>query len=159
LPDVLSSEASFKRSKVNSKIGYNRGIPVRWVVESLAQQGVRMRDRNPVTPAPTAVNNTADEYFIAGFNKVVEPGEDVLSGKKQAIQLLTQSIRLNPRYTRPYFTRAIAYVQLREYQLAFADDRSGGIADVRKAAELAKAQGNTQVLSTSLQLLQDWGVR
>jgi tetratricopeptide (TPR) repeat protein/V8-like Glu-specific endopeptidase len=109
------------RSEVNSKIGYNRGLPVRWVVESLAQQEIKLGDRDPVVPAPAAVNNTADEYFIAGFNQWVEPGSNVLAGKRQAIKLFTQAIRLNPRYKIAYFLRAVTYAQLREYRLAISD--------------------------------------
>jgi tetratricopeptide (TPR) repeat protein len=117
------------RQKVGSKIGYNRGISARWVVESLARQGIKLgdspqgtlRERDPVTPTPAAVNDTADEYFIAGFNKWVEPGSDIKAGKQQAIQAFTQAIRLNPRYEIAYFMRANTYNQLQEYRLALAD--------------------------------------
>jgi hypothetical protein len=37
------------------------------------------------------------------------------------------------------------------------NDRPCGIADTKKAAELAKTQGNTQVLNLALQFLQRWG--
>jgi hypothetical protein len=39
------------------------------------------------------------------------------------------------------------------------NDRSGGIVDMRKAADLAKAQGNTRLLNLALQQLQSWGVK
>ncbi|PSB57447.1 tetratricopeptide repeat-containing S1 family peptidase [Chamaesiphon polymorphus] len=121
LPEVSKSVRNTTRSEIGSKIGYNRGIPVRWVVERLAQQGIKLGDEDPTTPASAAVTNTADEYFIAGFNKWVEPGDDIRAGKQQAIQAFSQTIRLNPRYTITYFLRAFIYAQLKEYRLSLAD--------------------------------------
>ncbi|WP_295618518.1 tetratricopeptide repeat-containing serine protease family protein [Chamaesiphon sp. GL140_3_metabinner_50] len=186
LSDVSASGEISSGNEVGSKIGYNRGIPVRWVVRGLADRGIRLGDRDPVTPATAAIDNTADEYFIAGFNKFVEPGSNIRAGKQQAIEAFTQAIRLNPRYEYAYFLRAITYYQLKEYRLSLADynraialnpnlansygargilkytklnDRAGGIADMQTAARLAKAQGNNQVLNLALRFLQSWGVK
>jgi S1-C subfamily serine protease len=115
------------KSKVDSKIGYNRGIPVRWLVQNLADLGINLRtDRSirsvsDIRAARSQVPATADEYFIAGFNKFVEPGDNVVPGKQQAIQEFSRAIQLNPRYQYAYFVRAIAYDQVQEFQKSLAD--------------------------------------
>jgi S1-C subfamily serine protease len=90
-----------------SKIGYNRGIPAQWLLSS---RGVKAQS----TP-------TADEYFISGFNKFVDPGDDVLLGKRASIQYFSQAIKLNPRYALAYFMRAYLYIQVKEYDQALAN--------------------------------------
>jgi tetratricopeptide (TPR) repeat protein len=125
---------------------------VRWIVERLAQQGIKLGDEDPTTPASAAVTNTADEYFIVGFNKWVEPGDDIRAGKQQAIQAFSQTIRLNPRYTIAYFLRAFIYAQLKEYRLSLSDYNQAialkpnfalayNNRGVLKAVELNDAQG------------------
>jgi tetratricopeptide (TPR) repeat protein len=112
------------KSQVGSKIGYNRGIPVRWLVQGLLNAGINISDnRTPatLTTTRTKVAVTADEYFIAGFNKLVEPGADMVAGKRAAIQALTKAIQLNSRYATAYFTRAIVYAQLQEFRQAVSD--------------------------------------
>jgi tetratricopeptide (TPR) repeat protein len=112
------------KSQVGSKIGYNRGIPVRWLVQGLVKAGVKISDnRTPaaLTTTRTKVAVTADEYFIAGFNKLVEPGADMVAGKRAAIQALTKAIQINWRYSVAYFTRAIVYEQLQEFQQSLSD--------------------------------------
>jgi tetratricopeptide (TPR) repeat protein len=113
LPEISESGSSLATEAVGSKIGYNRGIPVRWVVQGLA--------RKEIASAPTALNSTADENFIDGFNKFVEPGNELTAGKRQAIASFDRAIRLNPRYAIAYFMRAHTYMQLQEYRLALAD--------------------------------------
>jgi tetratricopeptide (TPR) repeat protein len=111
-------------SRVDSKIGYNRGIPVRWLVQNLAEVGINLgavRSISGIRAARSQVPATADEYFIAGFNKYVEPGDNVASGKTQAIQELSTAIRLNPKYQYAYFARAIVYEQVQEFQQSLTD--------------------------------------
>jgi tetratricopeptide (TPR) repeat protein/V8-like Glu-specific endopeptidase len=112
------------KSRVGSKIGLNRGISVRWLVQKLAEVGINLGIdrsisgvRNALAQLPTA----ADEYFIAGFNKVVEPGDNVAAGKQQAIQKFSRAIRLNSKYRYAYFMRAVAYSQVQEFQKSLAD--------------------------------------
>jgi S1-C subfamily serine protease len=115
------------KSRVNSKIGYNRGIPVRWLVQNLADLGINLRtDRSirslsGIRAARSQVPATADEYFIAGFNKFVEPGDDVVAGKQQAIQEFSRAIQLNPKYQDAYFMRAYVYQQVQEFKKSLAD--------------------------------------
>jgi tetratricopeptide (TPR) repeat protein len=112
------------QSRVGSKIGYNRGIPVRWLVQNLAAVGINLGGNRSVSDsrvAPAQGSASADEYFIAGFNKYVEPGSNVVAGKQQAIQEFSTAIRLNPRYQYAYFMRAYVYEQVREFQQSLSD--------------------------------------
>ena len=112
------------KSRFDNKIGLNRGIPARWLVQNLADVGINLvtaRSTSGIRSIRSQVPATADEYFIAGLNKLVEPGTDVVAGKQQAIQEFSTAIRLNPRYQSAYFARAIAYSQVREFQQSLAD--------------------------------------
>jgi tetratricopeptide (TPR) repeat protein len=112
------------KAEVGSKIGYNRGIPVRWLVQNLAEIGINIGTINSIPgirAARSQVPNSADEYFIAGFNKFVEPGDNVMNGKKQAIREFSTTIRLNPRYKAAYFLRAYIYLQVGASQQSLAD--------------------------------------
>jgi tetratricopeptide (TPR) repeat protein len=111
-------------SRFDSKIGLNRGIPVRWLVQNLAEVGINLliaRSNFGIRATRSQVPAIADEYFIAGFNKLVEPGDDVVAGKQQAIQEFSTAIRLNPSYQYAYHMRAIAYVHVQEFQKSLAD--------------------------------------
>jgi tetratricopeptide (TPR) repeat protein len=111
-------------SRVDSKIGLNRGIPVRWLVQKLAELGINLGTSSSLSGIRAArplVPTSADEYFIAGFNKWVEPGDNVVSGKQQAIQDFSAAIRINPKYLYAYFIRAYAYEQVQEFQKSLAD--------------------------------------
>jgi tetratricopeptide (TPR) repeat protein len=94
-----------------SKIGYNRGIPAQWLLSALGRRASMIQETRP----------TADEYFFAGFNKFVDPGENVQTGKRLSIQNFSQAIKLNPRYTLAYFLRAYLHIQLQEYDQALAN--------------------------------------
>jgi tetratricopeptide (TPR) repeat protein len=111
-------------SEVGSKIGYNRGIPVHWITQNLSELGINLGGSSPLTDIKAAraqVPDTADEYFIAGFNKFVEPGNNVLAGKRLAIQQFSKAIQLNPKYEYAYFSRAITYEQIKEFQKSLSD--------------------------------------
>jgi tetratricopeptide (TPR) repeat protein len=101
--------------KASSKIGYNRGIPVWWLLPVLQTGG-----RAATTPE-TGSNSTADDHFIAGFNLFVEPGDDFKKGKQEAINEFNQAIRLRPRYLYAHFARAYVYDQLEQYSKAIED--------------------------------------
>jgi V8-like Glu-specific endopeptidase len=67
------------KNEVGSKIGSNRGIPIRWVVSGLGRQGIFLggvRSAQLTNEENAATATTADEFFIVGFNKLIEPGED-----------------------------------------------------------------------------------
>jgi tetratricopeptide (TPR) repeat protein len=109
--------------RINSKMGYNRGIPVRWLVEGLATTGINLGGDAiaNLEAIHSQLSATADEYFISGFNKLVEPGDNVVSGKQQAIQQFSAVIRLNPKYQFAYFMRAYVYEQVQDFQRSLAD--------------------------------------
>jgi Flp pilus assembly protein TadD len=119
--EVASNTA---KKEVNSKIGYNRGIPVRWVVQGLGELGILVGNRKPLNQIrvgnPT-VAATADEFFIAGFNKLVDPGKDFQVGRRKAVAELSQAVVLNPRYAIAYFLRAYVKDDLNDHQGALAD--------------------------------------
>jgi tetratricopeptide (TPR) repeat protein/S1-C subfamily serine protease len=110
-------------SQIGSKIGLNRGIPIRWLTQNLADLKINLAGRTRanfrVARAQTSVS--ADEYFIAGFNKFVEPGDDVMSGKRAAIGELSKAIQINPQYLFAYLIRAYTYEQLQEFQQSKTD--------------------------------------
>jgi tetratricopeptide (TPR) repeat protein len=107
------------------KTGYNKGIPIRWLVQNLAELGINLgtdRSISGIRAARSQVPATADEYFIAGVNKFVNPdNNNVVAEKQQAILEFSKAIRLNPRYLHAYFMRAIVYQQGREFQKSLAD--------------------------------------
>jgi tetratricopeptide (TPR) repeat protein len=112
------------KSRAGNKIGYNRGISVRWLVQNLTEVGINIRTSGSISDAKDAhsqLPTTADEYFIAGFNKLIEPGNNVMAGKQQAIQEFSRAIQLNSRYQYAYLARAIAYIQVKEFQPSLAD--------------------------------------
>jgi tetratricopeptide (TPR) repeat protein len=57
-----------------------------------------------------------------------------------------QAIVINPKFPEAYGARG--YLKYKDL-----GDRPGGIADTRKAAKLAREQGNTQVLQTAQKVL------
>jgi tetratricopeptide (TPR) repeat protein len=110
------------KAEVGNKIGYNRGIPVRWVVEGLGTRGILVGEGKPLnlTGADKAAT-TADEFFIAGFNKLVGADGDFRLEKREAVGQFSRAVALNPRYAIAYFMRAIAKTQLNNPQGALAD--------------------------------------
>jgi tetratricopeptide (TPR) repeat protein len=124
--DIYTSRTEIDNddATINAKIGFNRGIPVGWLVRSSRGLGISLVNpgsTSDIRAARLAVPNTADEYFIAGFNKYVEPGDNVLAGKQQAIQEFSAAIKINPRYSRAYFMRGYAYLQLQNFQQTLVD--------------------------------------
>jgi tetratricopeptide (TPR) repeat protein len=118
------------KAEVNSKIGINRGIPVRWVVQGLGELGILVVNRRPIRQmvVGNAPAVTADEFFIAGFNKFVGADGDLRAEKREAVAQFNRAVELNPRYVIAYFMRAIAKDQL--------NDQQGALADYNKAISL-----------------------
>jgi tetratricopeptide (TPR) repeat protein len=137
------------KEEVKSKIGYNRGIPVRWVVQGLGELGILVGNRQPLSQIrignPT-VAATADEFFIAGFNKFVDPGQDFQVGRRDAVAQLNRAVVLNPRYTTAYFLRAIAKNLLNDPQGALADYNQA----ISLNPKLATAYNNRGLLKKNL---------
>jgi tetratricopeptide (TPR) repeat protein/S1-C subfamily serine protease len=118
--------------RVGSKLGINRGIPIRWLVKNLAELGINIgtdRSISSIRVARAKVPTTADECFIAGVNKFISPGSEVVAGKQQALQEFSKAIQLNPRYQHAYFMRAEIYMQLRKFQQSLSDYNQAIIID------------------------------
>jgi tetratricopeptide (TPR) repeat protein len=134
-----------RKSRVGSKIGYNRGLPIRWLLQSLADRRINLVGNRLFSGLRAAREQTptnADEYFIAGFNKLVEPGTDVIAGKRSAIEELSNAIRINPRYKVAYFTRALVYEQLQEFRQSLSDYNYAIVLDPK----FAQAYNNRAIL-------------
>jgi tetratricopeptide (TPR) repeat protein len=103
-----------------SKIGSSRGISTGRLVEGLGPMGIKLVvNSNPRAPQISVAS--ADEYFVSGYNKFVNPGPNEAAGIQQSIQDFTKAIQLNPRYTFAYFRRAYAYEQVQEAQKSLND--------------------------------------
>jgi tetratricopeptide (TPR) repeat protein len=109
------------KKEVNSKIGYNRGIPVRWVVQGLSDWGILLGGGKSLPMDVDNAATTADEFFIDGFNKLVDPGQDFQAGQQEAVKQFSQAIVINPRYAIAYFLRAYAKARLNDPQGALAN--------------------------------------
>jgi tetratricopeptide (TPR) repeat protein/V8-like Glu-specific endopeptidase len=110
------------KAEVGNKIGYNRGIPIRWVVQSLEQQGILLGGRQLSSQTRTTDRAaTADEFFIAGFNKLVNPGDDFQAGRKEALAQFDQAVAIKPRYPIAYFMRAYVKDLINDFLGAVAD--------------------------------------
>jgi tetratricopeptide (TPR) repeat protein len=111
--DRYQENTGVDQYRINTKIGLNRGIPVRWLA-----QNTNTGSGQEVSPKAPA---SADEFFIAGFNKYIDPGDNFVKGKRQAIQEFSKAIKLNPKYAYAYFARAFTYGQIQELKQSLAD--------------------------------------
>jgi tetratricopeptide (TPR) repeat protein len=105
--------------------------------------------RRPIDRAASTSSNrtnagqaTADEFFIAGFNKFADPGKDFQAGKKEAIERFSRSVALNPRYVIAYFLRAYIKNQL--------NDPQGALADYNQAISLNSKYANAYIARGNL---------
>jgi tetratricopeptide (TPR) repeat protein len=148
------------QSRVGNKIGYNRGIPVRWITQSLTKLGIYLGSGTSTTNIKAAraqVPETADEYFIAGFNKFVEPGDNILAGKRLAIQHFSKAIQLNPKYEYAYSMRAYVYNQVQDFQKSLADYNQAIIINPEdSAAYFNRAKLKTNKLNDTQGALADY---
>jgi hypothetical protein len=105
------------------KIGSGRGVSTHWMILGLAVQGIRLSDgstsqNNSVSEQSELNTEKADEYLIIGYSKLINPGDDVVAGKREALKNLDQALKLNPKYIPIYILKAYAHVQLNELKLA-----------------------------------------
>jgi tetratricopeptide (TPR) repeat protein len=116
--NVISAENKILDFLTSAKTGYNRGIPVRWLLQSLNKYSENSGAIQDV------IIKTADEYFITGVGQSLELGEDredVNTARKQAVQKLTQAIQLNPRYFYAYLVRGGLYEKLKQPKSSLVD--------------------------------------
>ncbi len=108
-------------SRLDQKSGQSRGIPINWLIQGSKTLGIDLGIDRPAIRQAVAPT-TADEFFILGFNKALEPNPKNVRGDKiKAIALLTKAIDLNPRYDIAYLIRGYVYDQLGSYAKALAD--------------------------------------
>jgi tetratricopeptide (TPR) repeat protein len=112
---------------LDTKIGFNRGIPVRWLVQELSKVGVSIQSQTPTNKRtkylvqnPADLSN-ADEHFVIGLNQFINPENDILAGKRQAIQSLNMAIEQNPKYSKAYFLRGYIYEQIQDFPQALTN--------------------------------------
>jgi tetratricopeptide (TPR) repeat protein len=120
----IRTEVSASDSRIGTKIGFNRGILVRWLLQGLGEVGIKLgsaRSLSDIRVARQEIPNTADEHFIVGYNKHIEPGNDLLAGRREAIREFDLAIKLNPRYAIAYLMRGYIHSQLNNLQQAFDD--------------------------------------
>jgi Tfp pilus assembly protein PilF len=85
-----------------------------------------------------------DAYFGRAYLKYVK-----LKDVKGALADNSQAIAINPKFYNAYGARAyLKYAEL--------GDKAGGIADLRKARDLATAQGNTEFANNATTQLKEW---
>jgi tetratricopeptide (TPR) repeat protein len=104
------------------KTGFNRGIPIRYLVQRISKMGIGFNlPKFYVEESTIKVENfiSANEHFIAGFNKVFEPTN--IDDTRQAIQEFNIAIELNPKYANAYLMRCFAYQRLQNNQQAMLD--------------------------------------
>jgi tetratricopeptide (TPR) repeat protein len=154
------TELNNNQSRAGSKIGYNRGIPARWITQSLTKLGIYLGSGSSTTNIKAAraqVPEAADEYFIAGFNKFVEPGNNILAGKRLAIQHFSKAIQLNPKYEYAYSMRAYVYNQVQDFQKSLADYNQAIIINPEdSAAYFNRAKLKTNKLNDTQGALADY---
>jgi tetratricopeptide (TPR) repeat protein len=101
----------------NTKTGFNRGIPIGYLVKSIPRVGINLVQDKALSETDTfrqGSPNIAEEHFITGFNKIFDPSNGT-TDIKQSIQEFSAAIKLNPRYANAYFMRALAYSFLHSY--------------------------------------------
>jgi tetratricopeptide (TPR) repeat protein len=107
-----------------SRIGSSRGIPAHWLVQKSSL--TNLTDLDIKTKSDIEKNKafnivTADEYFIAGYNKSLNLGNNLLLGRKEEINLYDMAISLEPKYSFAYYRRGYAYGQIGQYSKSLAD--------------------------------------
>jgi tetratricopeptide (TPR) repeat protein len=118
VPRSAAGNSQVYQPSEESKIGYNRGIAVKWLLPEMGKLGFTASFVAVGTPSSAT---TADEHFIIGFNKFVSPGQDVKKGKQEALQEFTKAIEINPQYATAFHLRARIYWQFKQYKEALAD--------------------------------------
>jgi tetratricopeptide (TPR) repeat protein len=101
----------------NNKTGFNRGIPIGYLIKSLRKTGINLgqpKNLSESETVPREISTTAEGHFITGFNKIFDPSNGI-ADVKQSIQEFSAAIKLNPRYASAYFMRAMAYSSLYSY--------------------------------------------
>jgi tetratricopeptide (TPR) repeat protein len=94
---------------VGRKVGLNRGVPIDFL------SGIKPN-------SSFQLPSTADDFFILGFNRYVEPDEtNVFGSRREALNFLSKAIALRPNYEAAYFSRGYVLSQLDYFKEALND--------------------------------------
>jgi tetratricopeptide (TPR) repeat protein len=94
---------------IGRKVGLNRGIPINWL-------------SNITQDSSLKVPSTADDFFVLGFNRYVEPDETNVAGsRREALNFLSKAIALRPDYEAAYFSRGYVFSQLDYFKESLND--------------------------------------
>jgi tetratricopeptide (TPR) repeat protein len=150
---INGSDDGFKHNPIGRtagigrKIGYSRGISIDRLVKNPGAIGTNVigeRSGSDLKAALPQIPASADELLIAGFDRFIEPGSNVTTGTRAAIQTLSKAIELNPKSSHAYFVRAVAYERLREFKKSLSDyDRA-----IALAPRFKQAHNNRGVLKS-----------
>ncbi len=94
---------------VGRKVGLNGGIPIKWLLNITQDKSLQ-------------IPSTADDFFILGFNRYVEPDEEnVVGSRREALTFLSKAITLRPDYEAAYFSRGYVLSQLDYFKESLSD--------------------------------------
>jgi hypothetical protein len=109
--------------RIGDKIGYNRGIPIQWLLSSTLGKDTNGSVNSSIRGNSKAAQ-TADEFLILGLNKYINPNQaNIRNDKQQALTYFDKAIQLQPNYAQAYSFRSIVKWQLNDKQGAMADFR------------------------------------
>jgi tetratricopeptide (TPR) repeat protein len=98
----------------NTKTGFNRGVPVEYLVKSVRKIGINLEQQKVSSEIITIRNEnleSAEEHFITGFNKFFDSNNEI-DDINQTIKEFSTAIKINPKYANAYLMRANAYSKL-----------------------------------------------
>jgi tetratricopeptide (TPR) repeat protein len=115
------------KETIGQKAGYNRGVSVQWLRAS--ELGAILWGKR-TSSAQAVKAQSADEFFVLGVNKFINPDEkNIKQEKRQAIEYFSRAIQLQPNYGYAYLIRMSAQFQLNDIAAIRADmQKSSGLA-------------------------------
>jgi tetratricopeptide (TPR) repeat protein len=158
LANAYFNRANLKTDQLNDPTGaladYNRAIAINPKYTEAYNNRANLKE-NKLNDIPGALADynqaiLINPKFFDAYNNRGVLKYAKLSDFPGALADYNRAIALNPKYAEAYYNRGI----LRAYKLS---DKIGGIQDFRQAAQLFRAQGQTENLANTLQALQTLG--
>jgi tetratricopeptide (TPR) repeat protein len=106
------------QENIGQKAGFNRGIAVTWLRSS--ELGASLwGNRSSATKPENA--QSADDFFILGINKYVNPDQqNIKQEKQQAVEYFNRAIQLKPDYGYAHLIRTFTQFQLNDRTVNWA---------------------------------------
>jgi tetratricopeptide (TPR) repeat protein len=102
------------------KTGINRGIPIKYLIDKIFPSETKFNKKKLSFNTSTPV--TADEWFVMGLNKAIDPDIGHLNqDRMESIQAYNQAIKLNSSYFMAYYIRGRLLEQLNLKEKALKD--------------------------------------